>query len=120
VRRLNPDIAWTLLVGSTVWAVALWSAFGCAYAHGPQGTSIAFGDAHARSTAKTCSADGGTISDNARLLVAQAVAAGVKAAIGGGVPSIGDLLPAMTPATPPAVVENPVVVVPPDAVIPVP
>jgi len=113
VRRLNPEVLWTLLVGSAVWAVALWAAFGCAYAHGPQGTVIAFGDAHARSTAKTCSADGGTISDNARLMVAQAVAAGVKAALGGGVPTIEGLLPAMTPATTPDTVLDPVVVVPP-------
>ena len=113
MRRLNPEVLWTLLVGSAVWVFALWAAFGCAYAHGPQGTTIAFGDAHARSTAKTCSADGGTISDNARLMVAQAVAAGVKAALGGGVPTIEGLLPAMTPATTPDAVTDPVVVVPP-------
>ena len=86
----------------------MWAAFGCAYAHGPQGTTFAIGNAIARSTAKTCSADGGEISDNARLLVAQAVAAGVKAAMGGGVPAFTDLLPAPEP-----VVTNPVVVVPP-------
>lgn len=80
----------------------------CAYAHGPQGTAFAIGDAVAKSTARACSADGGTISNNARLMVAQAVAAGVKAAIGGGIPSIDGLLPAMTPAG----IENPVEVVP--------
>ena len=108
MRRLNPDIAWTLLVGSSVWAVALWAALGCAYAHGPQGTTFAIGDAIAKSTARTCSADGGTISDNARLMIAQAVAAGVKAAVGGGVPALTELLPAPDP-----VVTDPVVVVPP-------
>jgi MFS family permease len=80
---------------------------GCAYAHGPQGTTIAFGDAIAKSTARTCSADGGTISDNARLMIAQAVAAGVKAFVGGGVPTLPDLSPDPDPA-----VADPVVVVP--------
>ena len=95
------------LAGAALWLLMALAMFGCAYAHGPQGTTIAFGDAIAKSTARTCSADGGTISDNARLMIAQAVAAGVKAAVGGGVPSLTELLPAPDP-----VVTDPVVVVP--------
>jgi hypothetical protein len=91
----------TAVLLALVWGVALWAALGCAYSHSPTlGTTWAIGDAVATSTGKTCKADGGMISDNARLAIAEAVAAGVRAAVGGGIPAIPDLTPGESITTP--------------------